>query len=334
MHPARTTAAAIVRLRILLFEQKASQQCARGKGKRRGRESNPRIAVLQTADLTTWLPRRLRAARVGAAREHCQRTPRFDDSRALSIEPVICRMMSRSSQLFAAARAAHSRWREFAGARVSRHWSRTVFCRSRARRTRLWDVDGNRIHRLRRHLGPGDSGSRSARRVDAMSEAAARGVSFGIPNPLEVEMAELICRWVPSIEKVRMVNSGTEATMSCFRLARGFTGRDKIIKFDGCYHGHVDSLLVQAGSGALTHGTAGQRGRPGELRGAHDCPFRSITSMRCARPFARTRIKSPPSFSNRFRPTPDFIFRSENFLHLLRDECARERRACSSSMKS
>ena len=82
-------------------------------------------------------------------------------------------------------------------------------------------------------------------------------MSFGIPNPLEVEMAELICRWVPSIEKVRMVNSGTEATMSCVRLARGFTGRDKIIKFEGCYHGHVDSLLVQAGSGALDARSAG-----------------------------------------------------------------------------
>ena len=75
-------------------------------------------------------------------------------------------------------------------------------------------------------------------------------------------MAELICRWVPSIEKVRMVNSGTEATMSCLRLARGFTGRDKIIKFEGCYHGHVDSLLVKAGSGALTHGRPDSAGVP------------------------------------------------------------------------
>jgi glutamate-1-semialdehyde 2,1-aminomutase len=75
-------------------------------------------------------------------------------------------------------------------------------------------------------------------------------------------MAELICRWVPSIEKVRMVNSGTEATMSCVRLARGFTGRDKLIKFEGCYHGHVDSLLVHAGSGALTHGQPDSAGVP------------------------------------------------------------------------
>ena len=96
------------------------------------------------------------------------------------------------------------------------------------------------------------------------------GVSFGIPNPYEVEMARTICAWVPSIEKVRMVNSGTEATMSCIRLARGFTGRDRIVKFEGCYHGHVDALLVKAGSGALTHGQPDSAGVPAALRGSHD----------------------------------------------------------------
>src|SRR5207302_9882531 len=99
--------------------------------------------------------------------------------------------------------------------------------------------------------------------IEAIKNAAENGVSFGIPNPLEIEMAQLICEWVPSIEKVRMVNSGTEATMSCIRLARGFTGRDKIVKFEGCYHGHVDSLLVKAGSGALTHGEPDSAGVPG-----------------------------------------------------------------------
>src|SRR5436309_13540920 len=89
--------------------------------------------------------------------------------------------------------------------------------------------------------------------VEAFRNTAKRGLSFGIPKPLELEMAELICDWVPSIAKVRMVNSGTEATMSCIRLARAFTGRDKIIKFDGCYHGHVDAVLVVTGRGALTH---------------------------------------------------------------------------------
>jgi glutamate-1-semialdehyde 2,1-aminomutase len=97
---------------------------------------------------------------------------------------------------------------------------------------------------------------------DAIAEALNAGTSFGTPNPYEVEMAELITRLVPSIKKVRMCNSGTEATMSAIRLARGFTGRDKIIKFAGCYHGHADSLLIKAGSGALTHGHPDSGGVP------------------------------------------------------------------------
>ncbi len=97
---------------------------------------------------------------------------------------------------------------------------------------------------------------------DAIAAALDRGTSFGTPNPLEVEMAELIVRFVPSIQKVRMCNSGTEATMSAIRLARGFTRRDKIIKFSGCYHGHSDSLLIKAGSGALTHGHPDSAGVP------------------------------------------------------------------------
>ena len=101
--------------------------------------------------------------------------------------------------------------------------------------------------------------------VEAVREAALAGLSFGIPNPLEVDIARLICTWVPSVEKVRMVNSGTEATMSCVRLARGSTGRKLIVKFEGCYHGHVDSLLVKAGSGALTHGTPDSAGIPPEF---------------------------------------------------------------------
>ncbi len=101
--------------------------------------------------------------------------------------------------------------------------------------------------------------------VEAVRETAKHGLSFGIPNPLEVDMARLICSWVPSVEKVRMVNSGTEATMSCIRLARGYTNRKLIVKFEGCYHGHVDSLLVKAGSGALTHGSPDSAGIPPEF---------------------------------------------------------------------
>ncbi len=96
----------------------------------------------------------------------------------------------------------------------------------------------------------------------ALAEALEKGTSFGTPNPYEVEMAERIRDMVPSVQKVRMVNSGTEATMSCIRLARGCTGRDKIVKFAGCYHGHVDSLLVKAGSGALTFGHPDSAGIP------------------------------------------------------------------------
>jgi glutamate-1-semialdehyde 2,1-aminomutase len=127
------------------------------------------------------------------------------------------------------------------------------------------DVDGNEYIDYVGTWGPAILGHAPQVVIDAVREAARHGLSYGIPNPLEVEMAELICEWVPSVEKVRMVNSGTEATMSCVRLARGFTGRDKIVKFEGCYHGHVDSLLVRAGSGALTHGQPDSAGVPGAL---------------------------------------------------------------------
>ncbi|HNC23920.1 MAG TPA: glutamate-1-semialdehyde 2,1-aminomutase [Opitutaceae bacterium] len=110
--------------------------------------------------------------------------------------------------------------------------------------------------------GPAIHGHNHPRIKAAIAEALERGTSFGTPNPYEVEMAELIVRFFPSIQKVRMCNSGTEATMSAIRLARGCTKRDKIIKFAGCYHGHSDSLLIKAGSGALTHGNPDSAGVP------------------------------------------------------------------------
>jgi glutamate-1-semialdehyde 2,1-aminomutase len=110
--------------------------------------------------------------------------------------------------------------------------------------------------------GPAIHGHNHPRIRAAIAAALENGTSFGTPNPYEVEMAELIVRFVPSIQKVRMCNSGTEATMSAIRLARGFTQRDKIIKFAGCYHGHSDSLLIKAGSGALTHGNPDSAGVP------------------------------------------------------------------------
>src|SRR3954452_2904835 len=146
--------------------------------------------------------------------------------------------------------------------RAFRGLGREPFFVERAEGSKIWDVDGREYIDYVGTWGPAILGHAPDVVIDAVRDAASRGVSFGIPNPYEVEMAELICRWVPSIEKVRMVNSGTEATMSCVRLARGFTGREKIIKFEGCYHGHVDSLLVNAGSGALTHGQPDSAGIP------------------------------------------------------------------------
>ncbi len=110
--------------------------------------------------------------------------------------------------------------------------------------------------------GPAIHGHNHPRIKAAIAAALENGTSFGTPNPYEVEMAELIVKFVPSIQKVRMCNSGTEATMSAIRLARGFTKRDKIIKFAGCYHGHSDALLIKAGSGALTHGHPDSAGVP------------------------------------------------------------------------
>jgi len=116
--------------------------------------------------------------------------------------------------------------------------------------------------------------------IQAVQEAAVHGLSFGAPTLLETEMAKLVCEVVPSIEQVRMVSSGTEATMSAIRLARGYTGRSKIVKFEGCYHGHADSLLVKAGSGALTFGTPSSPGVPAELA-AHTLtlPFNDLAAV-------------------------------------------------------
>jgi glutamate-1-semialdehyde 2,1-aminomutase len=136
---------------------------------------------------------------------------------------------------------------------------------SRAKGSHLWDVEGREYIDYVGTWGPAILGHAPDVVIEAVHETANRGLSFGIPNPLEVEMARLICTWVPSVEKVRMVNSGTEATMSCLRLARGATSRKLIVKFEGCYHGHVDSLLVKAGSGALTHGRPDSAGIPQEF---------------------------------------------------------------------
>jgi glutamate-1-semialdehyde 2,1-aminomutase len=141
----------------------------------------------------------------------------------------------------------------------------TPFFTQSAMGPRLVTADGRELIDYVCTWGPAIHGHNHPVIREAIAEALARGTSFGTPNPYEVEMAELIVDMVPSVEKVRMTNSGTEATMSAIRLARGATGRDKIIKFAGCYHGHVDSLLVKAGSGALTLGNPDSAGVPAAL---------------------------------------------------------------------
>ena len=184
---------------------------------------------------------------------------------------------------------------------------------NRAAGARIWDLDGNELIDYVGTWGPAILGHAPEAVVRAIGETAARGVSFGIPNPLEVEMARLIVDWVPSIEKVRMVNSGTEATMSALRLARGFTGRDKIVKFDGCYHGHADSLLVRAGSGALTHGEPDSAGVPRALAELTlTLPFNDVEALQAV--FAAqgseiaTVILEPfPANAGLYFPQPGFL---------------------------
>src|SRR5258707_2096217 len=191
---------------------------------------------------------------------------------------------------------------------------------ARAKGSHIRDVDGNEYIDYVGTWGPAILGHAPEVVVEAVRAAASRGVSFGIPNPLEVEMAELICAWMPAIEKVRMVNSGTEATMSCLRLARGFTKRDKIVKFAGCYHGHADSLLVKAGSGALTHGQPDSAGIPGAVAGETIVlPFNNIESVRAA--FRENKDHIAGVILEPIPANAGLFFPRKDFLHQLREEC-------------
>jgi glutamate-1-semialdehyde 2,1-aminomutase len=172
--------------------------------------------------------------------------------------------MSLSSSLFAMAKR-HIPGGVNSPVRAFRNVDGEPFFVRRAKGCRLWDVDDRILIDYVGTWGPAILGHAPQVVVQAVQEAAKDGLSFGIPNMFEVEMARLICEWVPSVEKVRMTSSGTEATMSAIRLARGYTGRERIVKFAGCYHGHVDSLLVSAGSGALTHGRPDSAGVPAAL---------------------------------------------------------------------
>ena len=146
---------------------------------------------------------------------------------------------------------------------------------------RIWDADGNVYIDYVLSWGPLILGHAHPRVVRAIQEAAARGTSFGAPTALETELAELVNAAYPSMELLRFVNSGTEATMSAIRLARGFTGRDVIVKFEGCYHGHADGLLVKAGSGGATLGVPDSGGVPGDYaRNTATLPFNDIGAVR------------------------------------------------------
>jgi glutamate-1-semialdehyde 2,1-aminomutase len=135
----------------------------------------------------------------------------------------------------------------------------------RAAGAHLWDADGKRYVDYVGSWGPLVAGHTHPAVVEAVCQAAGRALSFGAPTEAEVELAGTLCRLVPSLERVRLVSSGTEATMTALRLARGFTGRSLIVKFEGCYHGHADALLVKAGSGALTLGNPSSAGVPPEV---------------------------------------------------------------------
>ena len=144
----------------------------------------------------------------------------------------------------------------------------------------LWDADGKRYVDYVGSWGPAIAGHAHPAVVDAVRATALHGLSFGAPTELEVTLAETLTRRLPSVELVRLVSSGTEATMSALRLARGYTGRSKIIKFEGCYHGHGDSLLVKAGSGALTFGQPSSAGVPPAIAGETIVlPYNELTAL-------------------------------------------------------
>jgi glutamate-1-semialdehyde 2,1-aminomutase len=187
--------------------------------------------------------------------------------------------VSRSEALFARAQAripggVNSPVRAFRGV------GGTPLFIDRGEGSRIWDVDGNSYIDYVGSWGPLIMGHRPSFVTDALRSALDRGTSFGAPTEQEVELADLVTQVVPSMEMVRLVNSGTEATMSALRVARGFTGRDLTIKFEGCYHGHVDSLLVKAGSGMATLGIADTAGVPAAFAETTIAlPFNSIAAV-------------------------------------------------------
>ena len=194
------------------------------------------------------------------------------------------------------------------------------FFAQKANGSRVEDVDGNTYIDYVCTWGPSILGHAHPEVIAAVKETADRGTSFGIPHPLEVELARKICEWVPSVEKVRMMNSGTEATMTAIRLARGFTRRDKIIKFEGCYHGHVDSLLVKAGSGALTLGQPDSAGIPSALAALTlALPFNEPEALRVA--FEENKDQIAAVIVEPIPANAGLILPSSGYLETMRELC-------------
>jgi len=190
----------------------------------------------------------------------------------------------------------------------------------RASGAHLWDADGRRYIDYVGSWGPMVAGHTHPAVVEAVQEAASRALSFGAPTEAEVELAELLCRLVPSLEMVRLVSSGTEATMTAIRLARGFTGRDTIVKFEGCYHGHADPLLVKAGSGALTFGNPSSAGVPADTA-AHTLVLDFNNGEQVREAFSQNTIACvivEPVAGNM-----NLVLPQPGFLETLREECTK-----------
>jgi glutamate-1-semialdehyde 2,1-aminomutase len=186
----------------------------------------------------------------------------------------------------------------------------------------LWDADGTRYIDYVGSWGPMLAGHGHPAVVEAVQEAASRALSFGAPTEAESELAEVLCRAVPSMELVRLVSSGTEATMTALRLARGYTGRSLIVKFEGCYHGHADSLLVKAGSGALTFGNPSSAGVPAEVAAA-TLVLDYNDSAQVRRVFAERGQAIAAVIVEPVAGNMNLVLPGPGFLQSLREECTR-----------
>ncbi|MBI2294836.1 MAG: glutamate-1-semialdehyde 2,1-aminomutase [Betaproteobacteria bacterium] len=192
----------------------------------------------------------------------------------------------------------------------------------RGKGAQVWDADGNAYIDYVGSWGALVVGHAHPEVVKAVQRAAERGLSFGAPTEPEVELAELLCKLVPSLEKVRLVSSGTEAAMSAIRLARGFTGRARIVKFEGCYHGHADALLVKAGSGALTFGQPSSAGVPAETA-AHTIVLDYNNAFALEKTFERDGAEIAAVIVEPVAGNMNLVPPRPGFLETLRKLCAR-----------